>query len=101
MSSFFRHLVIVRPIIVRITYPIPISLTPGILSKGINLHALHGSISSGFSSSVANFLAILAIVFEISTDCRPKCVKVRLHSFASRPDGPCDPCVLMAAFLIC
>ena len=101
MSSFFRHLVIVRPIILRITSPMPMGLTPGFLSKGINLHALYGSISSGFSSSVANFLAILAIVFEISTDCCPKCVRIRLHSFASRPDGPCDPCVLMAAFLIC
>ena len=68
MSSFFRHLNIVRPIILRITSPMPMGLTPGFLSKGINLHALYGSISSGFSSSVANFLAILAIVFEISTD---------------------------------
>ena len=79
----------------------PMGHTPGFLSKGSNLHALYGSISSGFSSSVANFLAILAIVFEISTDCCPKCVKIRLQSFASRPDDPCDPCVLMAAFLIC
>ena len=101
MSSFFRHLVFVRPIILRITSTMPMGFTPGFLSKGINLHALYGSISSGFSSSVANFLAILAIVFEISTDCCPKCVRIRLHSFASRPDGPCDPCVLMAAFLIC
>ena len=61
MSSFFRHLVIVRPIILRITSPMPMGLTPGFLSKGINLHALYGSISSGFSSSVANFLATLAI----------------------------------------
>ena len=52
----------------------PMGLTPGFLSKGINLHALYGSISSGFSSSVANFSTILAIVFEISTDCCPKCV---------------------------
>ena len=42
----------------------PMGLTPGFLSKGMNLHALYGSISSGFSSSVTNFLAILAIVFE-------------------------------------
>ena len=78
----------------------PMGLTPGLLSEGINLHAFYGSNSSGFSSSVANFLAILAIVFEISNNCCPKCVKIRLHSFASRPVGPCDPCVLMAAFLI-
>ena len=101
MSSFFRHLVIVRSIILRITSPMPIGLTPGFLSKGINLHALYGSISSGLCSSVANCLAILAIVYENSTDCCPKCVKIRVHSFASRPYGPCDPCVLMAAFLIC
>ena len=101
MSSFFRHLVFVRPIILRITSPMPMGLKPGYLSKVINLHALYGSISSGFSSSVANFLAILVLVFETSTDCCPKCVKIHLHSFASRPGGPCNPCVLMAAFLIC
>ena len=91
MKSFFKHLVIDRPIILRLTSTMPMGLTPGFLSKGTNLHVLYGSISSGFSSSVANFLAILAIVFEISTDCYPKCVRIRLHSFASRPDGPCDP----------
>ena len=68
MSSFFRQLVIVRPIILRITSPMPMGLTPGYLSKGFNLPALYGSVSSGFSSSVANCLAILAIFFEISTD---------------------------------
>ena len=66
----------------------PMDLTHGFLSKGINIHALYGSVSSGFSSSVDNFLAIQAIVFEISTDCCPTCVKIRLHSFASRPGGP-------------
>ena len=80
MRSCFRHLFIVRSIILRITSPLPMGLTPGFLSKGINLHALYGSISSRISSSVANFLAILATVFEISTDCCPKCVKIRLHS---------------------
>ena len=88
MSSFFRHLVIVRPNILRMISPMPMGLTPGFLFKGINLHALYGSVSSGYSSSVANFLAILAILFEISIDCCPKCVKIRLHPFASRPDGP-------------
>ena len=88
MKSFFRHLIIVRPSILRIISPMPMGLTPGFLSRGFNLHALYGSISSGFNSSVANFLAILATVFEISTDCCPKCGKIRLHSFASRPDGP-------------
>ena len=62
--------------------------TPGFVSNGIYLHALYGSVSSGYSPSVANFLAILAIVLKISTDCCPKCVKIRLHSSASRSDGP-------------
>ena len=101
MSAFFRNLVFVRPIILRITSPSPMGLTSGFLSKDINLHALYGSITSRFSSSVAYCLAILAIIFEISTDCCPKCVKIRLHSFASRPGSTGDPCVLMAAFLIC
>ena len=74
-------------------------LTPGFLSKGQNLHALNGSISSGFCSSAANFPATLAIDSEILTDCCPKCVKVHLHR--GQIDGPGDPCVLMAAFLIC
>ena len=65
-----------------------LGLTPGFLSKWITLHALYGSVSSGFSSSVANFLTNLAIVFEISINCCPNCVKIRLHSFASRLDGP-------------
>ena len=52
----------------------PMGLTPGLSAKSINLHALYGSVSSGFSSSVANLVAILAIVFEISTECCPKCV---------------------------
>ena len=75
-------MVIFRPIILRITSLTPMGLTPGFLSKGINLHALYGSVSSGFSSSVANFLAILAIVLEISIYCCPKCVKIRVNSFA-------------------
>ena len=56
MSSFFRHLVIVRLIILLITSPMAMGLTPGFLSRGINLHALYGSVSSGFSSSFADFL---------------------------------------------
>ena len=80
MSSFFRHLVLVCPFL-RITSPMPMGLSPGFLSKSINPHALYGSISSGFSSSVTNF-------FEISTYCCPNCVKIRLQSFASRPNGP-------------
>ena len=81
-------MVIVRPIILRITSSMLMGLTPGFLSKVINLHALYGSVISGFSSSVASFLAILAFVFEISIDCCPKCVKICLHSFESKPDGP-------------
>ena len=88
MSSFFRHLVIVRHIILLITSPMPMGLTPRFLSKGINLYALYRSVSSGFSSSVTNFLTIFAIVFIITIDCCPKFVKIRLRSFSSRPDGP-------------
>ena len=91
MSSFFRHLANVRPMILRITC-MPMSVFPGFLSKGINLHASYGTISSGLNSSVANkFLAILVIVFEFATDCCPKCVRIRLHSFTS--DSPKDSCV--------
>ena len=83
MSSFFRRLVIVRPIILRLTSPMPMGFTPGFLSKGINLHALYGSISYGFSSSVANFfLAILAIVLKsqlIVARSVLKYVSIHLH----------------------
>ena len=56
MSSFLRPLVIFGPIILHITSPMPMGLTLGFLSKGINLYALYDSVSSEFSSSVANFL---------------------------------------------
>ena len=56
----------------------PMELTPGFLSKGIILYALYSSVSSGFISSGTNFFAILATVSEISTDCCPKCFKIRL-----------------------
>ena len=55
MGPFLRHLVIVRPIILRITSPMPMGLTPGFLSKGIDLYALYGSINFEFSSSVGQF----------------------------------------------
>ena len=61
-------MVIVRPITLRITSPMPMGLTPRLLSEGVNLLALYGSVSSVLSPSVANFLGILATVFEISTD---------------------------------
>ena len=48
MSSFFRHLVVVRPVILRIISPLPMDLTPGFLSKSINLHALYGFVNSRF-----------------------------------------------------
>ena len=58
-----------------------IGLTPGFLFKGINLHPLYRSVSSGFSSSVANFLAIFSIIFEISIVARSllEFVSVHLH----------------------
>ena len=58
MSLFCRHLTIVRPIILGVSSPMPMGLTTGFLSKGINLHVLNGFVSSVFSSSAANFLAI-------------------------------------------
>ena len=67
MSSFFRHLNIVRHIILRITSPMLIGLTPGFLSKDINLHESYGFGSSGFSSSLVNLSTVpypfLAISF--------------------------------------
>ena len=55
MSSHFKHLVIGRPIILHKTSPLPMGLTTGFLSKGINVHALYVSISSGLSSEMTNF----------------------------------------------
>ena len=67
MSSFFKHLNFVRPIILRITSPMLMGLTNGFLSTDTNLHASYGFGSSGFSSSLVNLLVILAIVLKIST----------------------------------
>ena len=41
LSSFFRHLMNVRPIILCIISPMPMSLTRGFLLKGINLIAFY------------------------------------------------------------
>ena len=57
MCSFLRHLIIVHPIILRIICSKPMDLTPGFIS-------LYGSVSSRLSSSVANCLAILAIILK-------------------------------------
>ena len=46
------------------------------------------------------FCAISASVFDISTDRLPKCISMRLHSFVSKPEGPWEQGVVMAAFLI-
>ena len=55
MSWFFKHLAIVRPIILyKTSRRMPMGLTPGFLSEGFS-HALYSSVSSGFSSSVDNF----------------------------------------------
>ena len=54
---------IFRPIILVINSPIPMGLTPGFLSKVINLHVLYGSVSSGFSSLVANLFGNFSYCF--------------------------------------
>ena len=101
MSSFYRHLVIVRPLVLRITSPMPMVLLLDSYLRVLIYMRYMVPLVLELVLRWPIFLADLAIVFEISTDCCRKCVKIRLHSFASRPDGPCDPCVLMAAFLIC
>ena len=64
----FKHFVIIL-LILRVTSRMLIGLTPRFLSSGISRQALYCSSSSGLSISVDIFCAILASVFDISTDC--------------------------------
>ena len=63
IRSIFWKIIFVRPIILRITSPMLMDLTIESISLGINLHALYVSISSWFTSSVANFFDNLSFCF--------------------------------------
>ena len=68
--------------------PTPIGLTPGFLSRGINIQALYGRETSSFTFSVAILQANDARVRQRLYD---DCLKIESHlrqSSASTPDGP-------------
>ena len=67
------HLKMTRAKIRRMISPTPIGLTPGFLSKGINLQALYGRRTSSFTFSVANLQANDARVRQWLVDDCPKC----------------------------
>ena len=88
MSSFFKPLVIVRSIILRITSPMPMGPTPGFHLRVKIYMSYMVPLLLGLVLRLSILLTILAIVFEISTVCCPEWVKIRLYSFATRPDVP-------------
>ena len=71
--------------------PIPISQTPGFLSKAISRQAKSGEIDFGSTYEVQ------IKEWHRSLDLPLKDVHSLLHPCASMPDGPADPVVCMAA----
>ena len=73
----------------------PIGRTPGHVLRAIRLQALKEL--KKLSSSVAILIASLDTVLQRSIEEELYDVKSRLHSAASRPDGPWLPFVFIAA----
>ena len=100
LSTKKRSSFSIRLMMRRRTSPTPTDRTPGFLFKGIRLHALNASREFSDNFSVARRIVILATVFAMFAETSLKQVKIRLQSFASKPDCPWLPCVFKAAFLI-
>ena len=86
----------------RNTWPTPIRLTPGDLSKGINQHAANPSMVFGSTiSSEHSTWAKKATAWQKSSDELPKVElhRILLQKSASSPEDPCEPLVLIAHFL--
>ena len=87
---------IMRPVVRRVTSPIPIGLTPGRLSRATSRQPLCAIKSSGGILEVASFLANVATSLHRIVEVCPKAEKIIRQSSASRPDGPALPWVFIA-----
>ena len=84
---------IMRPVMRRITSPIPIGLTPGHLSRATSRLPLYAIKSSGCIMDVASLLANLATSLRRFVEVCPKAESSLRQSSASRPEGPALPCL--------
>ena len=73
--------------------PTPIGLTPGFLSKGINLPAMNALMYVGLTSVRQSFLANSTTASQSSAGLVLNCLEPsrRFHISASAPDGPAAP----------
>ena len=85
------------PRILLITFPIPIGLIQGFLSKGISLHAKKASSDTSFPQYLFkhNFFAMSAPALQRSQLLSPNGdeVRMRLLPFASKLNGPATPLI--------
>ena len=79
------------------TSPMPIGLTPGRLSRGINLHATKVLRWSGLTQVVHKRFPTLARAEQRSLEDLKE-LQSLLQAWASRPDRPAAPLVFRAAF---
>ena len=79
------------------TSPMPIGLTPGRLSRGINLHATKALRWSGLTQVVHKRFPTLARAEQRSLEDLKE-LQSLLQAWASRPDRPAAPLVFRAAF---
>ena len=80
------------------TSPMPIGLTPGRLSRGINLHATKALRWSGLTQVVHKHFPTLVRAEQRSLEDLQELSQSLLQAWASRPDMPAAPLIFRAAF---
>ena len=85
------------PMVLLAVSPTPMGRTPGLLSSVIRRHAVRGAIPCGSTYVVHILFATRARLLQRSAEGHWKDVHSRFHPTASRPGGPAEPFVRMAA----
>ena len=85
------------PMILLAVSPTPMGHTPGLLSSAIRRHAVRGAISCGSTYVVPILFATRARLLQRSAEGHWKDVHSCFHPTESRPGGPAEPFVRMAA----
>ena len=84
--SLFKRFVIVLPIILRMTSPMPIGLTPGFLSSGISRQALyHYMVKEAHDLAFLSIFSVrfwlVSLIFQLPVNQSALvCVSTHLHS---------------------
>ena len=95
-TADFEMVIIALFTILLRTSPIPIGLTPGDLSRVINLHAVKAVKPDGCTYEQHRRRANEAIASQRSWEHFLKDDRSRFHAEASRPDGPAAPLIFRA-----